>query len=472
MERAQQKTFTEGPIFSALIKFALPVLFALFLQSLYGAVDLIVVGQFGTAEDVSAVSTGSQLFLTVTDVVASLAMGITILLGQQIGGGHASEGGRTVEAGLKLLTIFGLIATVVFLIFAPNLAGVMNAPEEAFSKTVAYLRICGAGTLVIIYYNLIGAVFRAMGDSMTPLITVAIACVVNIFGDLLLIAGFHMGAAGAAIATVSAQFVSVVVSFVMIRRKDLPFRISFPNIIKAPGKIMGRIAGLGIPLALSNFLVSISFLVILAIVNRYGLYYSAGIGVAEKVCAFIMLVSAAFSQSMAAIVAQNYGAGKYERTVKVLKAGIGLSLCCGIVMGLLTFFFGNYMAGIFSKDAEIIQYAWDYLKAYAFDCFLTAFLFCFIGFYNGVGMTRFVMTQSITGAMLVRVPVSFLMSTITPVSLFRIGLATPCSTVVQIILCFIAFAYYKKKIKGLTEKKGKCVKQIMHQTDGESSVKS
>jgi len=444
MKKETVTTFTEGPILAPLIKFALPVLFALFLQSLYGAVDLLVVGWFGTSADVSGVSTGSQILQTITNLIAALSMGITIVLGQQIGEGRGKDGGKTIGAGIKLFLIVGIIITFVSLIFAQNLASIMNAPDEAMSQTVGYLRICGGGALIIIAYNLIGSIFRGIGDSKTPLITVFIACIFNIFGDLLFVAVFGMGAMGAAIATVMAQFVSVIASLYLISKKELPFELKLSDVKSAGANIIKKIFILGGPLALSDFLVSMSFLIILAIVNAHGLSQSAGIGVAEKVCAFIMLVSSAFMQSMAAFVAQNVGAGKMKRAVETLKCGIMVSLICGIVMGLLTFFYGNVMAGVFSSDSEVVAYAWDYLKAYAIDCFLTAFLFCFVGFYNGCGMTTFVMAQSITGAV-IRTIVSYIMSGVEPFTLFKVGMATPTSTVFQIALCFIAFYFFKKK---------------------------
>lgn len=436
------RNFTEGPIAVQLIKFALPVLMALFLQSLYGAVDLLIVGQFATSADVSGVSTGSQLLLTLTSIVASLSMGLTIILGQKVGEGNIKQGEKVIAAGINLFMIIGIAMLAIILFLAPELALLMNAPEEAYTATVNYLRICGAGMPVIIAYNLIGSIFRGMGDSKTPLKTVAIACVVNIIGDLMLIAGLHMGSTGAAIATVFAQLVSVICSFIIIRKQNLPLKIRKIDIIKSEKQLIGKILYVGSPLALSDMLVSLSFLVILAIVNAYGLEASAGIGVAEKVCAFIMLVASAFMQSMAAFVAQNIGAGKVDRALKALRIGISLSLGCGAVIGLFTFFKGDLLAGIFSNDPLVIANAWDYLKAYAIDCFLTAFLFCFVGFFNGAGMTKFVMVQGIIGAMLVRVPVSYFMSKSEPVSLFKIGLATPCSTIVQIILCFVALGYY------------------------------
>lgn len=442
--------FTEGKIVIPFLRFAGPVLMALFLQAMYGAVDLLIVGKFASSADVSAVSTGSQIMHTITNLISSMCMGMTIILGQKIGEKKASEGGRIIGSGLLMFLIIGILLTIVLPLSAPELAVIMHAPREAFELTVRYIRICGAGAIIIIIYNLIGGVFRGIGDSNTPLVTVLIACIFNIFGDLVLVAGFNLGTEGAAIATVAAQLISVVISWILISKKTLPFEFH-RNFIKWNGKIVKRILLLGTPIALQELLVGISFLVILAIVNAIGLKESAGIGVAEKVCAFIMLVPASFMQSMSAFVAQNRGAGKLDRAIKGFKSAVVISFSFGVVMFYIAFFHGDILSGIFSKDTGVILASADYLKAYAIDCMLTCFLFCFIGFYNGMGCTSFVMIQGIIGAFLVRVPVSFLMSKWEPVSLFHIGLATPCSTIIQIILCFGYLWIIKKR--GMIENK-------------------
>ena len=442
--------FTEGKIVIPFLRFAGPVLMALFLQAMYGAVDLLIVGKFASSADVSAVSTGSQIMHTITNLISSMCMGMTIILGQKIGEKKASEGGRIIGSGLLMFLIIGILLTIVLPLSAPELAVIMHAPREAFELTVRYIRICGAGAIIIIIYNLIGGVFRGIGDSNTPLVTVLIACIFNIFGDLVLVAGFNLGTEGAAIATVAAQLISVVISWILISKKTLPFEFH-RNFIKWNGKIVKRILLLGTPIALQELLVGISFLVILAIVNAIGLKESAGIGVAEKVCAFIMLVPASFMQSMSAFVAQNRGAGKLDRAIKGFKSAVAISFSFGVVMFYIAFFHGDILSGIFSKDTGVILASADYLKSYAIDCMLTCFLFCFIGFYNGMGCTSFVMIQGIIGAFLVRVPVSFLMSKWEPVSLFHIGLATPCSTIIQIILCFGYLWIIKKR--GMIENK-------------------
>ena len=423
-------SFIEGPILNPLLRFTFPVLLALLLQAMYGAVDLMVVGQFGQPADVSAVSTGSQVMHTVTALVTGLSMGATVLLGQKLGEGKPEEGGKVLGSAIALFAAVALVLTAAMLWAASPLARLMQAPAEAFAQTVIYVRICSGGAVFIVAYNVLGAMFRGLGDSNTPLLTVTIACAANIAG---------LGVAGAALATVLAQAVSVALSLLFIKRRGLPFSFSTRDIRFDP-RHTGRILRLGVPVALQDVLVSVSFLAIAAIVNGLGVIASAGVGVAEKLCGFIMLVPSSFGQSLSAFVAQNIGAGRKDRAKRAMLYGMGSSLCCGVVLAWLSFFHGSLLAGLFARDAAVIGAAADYLRAYAIDTLLTAILFCFIGYFNGRGNTAFVMVQGIVGAFLVRIPVSLFMSRLEPVSLFQVGLATPCSTVVQIVLFLGCYA--------------------------------
>lgn len=437
--------FTEGKIFSPLLKFVIPILMALFLQAMYGAVDLLIVGQFGNAADVSSVSTGSQVMMGVTSMITGLTMGITILIGQKLGEGKREEAGNVVGSGISIFAIMSIILTVLVVTFASSIATFMHAPTEAFDSTVSYIKICAMGSVFVISYNVIGGVFRGIGDSKTPLITVGIACVVNIIGDLVFVGIFKMAAIGAAYSTVMAQSTSVILSLLLIRKRGLPFDFSLKS-IKFHKNLTTQIIKFGAPIALQDVLVNLSFLVIMMIGNSMGVVASAGIGVAEKLVGFIMLIPMAFAQAVSAFVAQNYGAKKYNRSKRVLIYSILASLCCGIVMFYITFFHGNLLSGIFSKDEAVILAAWDYMKAYGIDCLFTAIMFSMVGYFNGCGRTTFVMIQGIIGAFCVRIPVSFIMSKLEPVSLFNVGLATPMSTFVQIILCISYFVYLSNKL--------------------------
>lgn len=442
----KHKNFSEGGILKGLIGFALPVLFALFLQALYGAVDLLIVGQFAATADVSGVATGSMVTHAITTVITGLTMGITVLVGHSIGEGNKEKAGRAIGSGIFMFIIFAIVLTLVVAVGASGISSLMHAPEDAFTQTVSYVRICGIGFIFVVAFNVLGGIFRGLGDSKTPLMAVAIACVFNIGLDILFVCGFHLGATGAALATVIAQGVSVILSLMIIRRQKLPFTFS-AGLIRFDKAIVARILRLGTPIALQDLLVSISFLIIQMVVNKMGVVESAGIGIGEKVCTFIMLVPLAYAQSMSAFVAQNVGARRLDRARRALLYGILTSFVVGVAMFFLAFFQGDLLAGIFTKDPAVILAAASYLKAYAIDCLLVSFMFCFIGYYNGCGNTFFVMAQGIIGAFAVRIPIVLFMSNLPEASLFMIGLGTPASSAAQIILCVIMFLATKKKME-------------------------
>ena len=447
MESNDLNNFTEGSIFRPLIRFALPILLSLFLQAMYGAVDLIIVGKFcGTAE-ISGVSTGSQFMNGVMSLLYGFAVAITVILGQRLGEKDAEGVRKTLASGIALFAGLGVLVTVLVAGFTEPMTKLVNAPAEAHSATFTYIRICGAGSIFILAYNLLGSIFRGIGDSRTPLVTVAIAAVINIGGDLFTVGLLHLGAAGAALATVAAQLVSVLLSLAMIRRlgrETLPF--TFGD-LRPDRQFLRNIIRVGIPLSLQDTLVTLSFMVILIIVNSLGVTASAGAGIGEKLCSFIMLISSACSSTLSAFVAQNVGAGRHDRAAKALFYLIGASFAVSVLVAWLSFFHGNLLAGLFANDPEVIAQAWDYLRAYSIDCLLTSFLFCFLGYYNGYAQTGFVMVQGLIGAFGVRIPVAYLMSRTVSPTLFKVGLSTPASSLVQILLCFVYLPVLRKKIR-------------------------
>ena len=435
----------EGNILKSLIRFALPILGALFLQATYGAVDLLVVGQFAETADVSGVATGSMLVHAIMMITIGLGMGITIMLGEAIGSGEKEKSSQIVGNGIWLFTSFGFFTALILFFGAEKLSYLMSAPDEAFDQTATYIKICGLGFIFITFYNVLGSIFRGIGDSKTPLITVAIACVINILADLIFVAVFKLNTAGAALATVLSQGLSVVFSLVFLsKKKNLPFKLT-REAMKIKKSILAKLLFLGTPIALQDLLVSISFLVIQTIVNSIGVIESAGVGVAEKVCAFLMLVPSAYMQAMSAFVAQNMGTGRPDRAKKALLCGISTSIAVGILMFFLAFFHGDMLSAIFDNNKAVVTASHSYLKAYGIDCLLTAFLFCFMGYFNGCEKTIFVMLQGIAGAFLVRVPVCFYMSSLPDTDLFLIGLATPASSLVQILLSLAMFFYMENK---------------------------
>ena len=410
----------------------MPVLGALILQAAYGAVDLLVVGRFGSTSGLSAVSTGSQVLNLVTFVVTQTAMGITVLIARYLGEKRPEQIGSVIGGSAIVFTIISVILFVVMVGFAHPISVLMQAPVEAVDLTATYVRICGGGIFFIVAYNLLSAIFRGLGDSTSPLLFVLVACIINIFGDLALVAGLHMDAAGAAIATVAAQACSVVFAVILLLKKQLPFEITkkdFRLNIQCQ-----RFLEIGLPLALQEFLTQISFLALCAFVNRLGLEASSGYGVACKIVNFAMLIPSALMQSMASFVSQNVGAGKLKRARQSMLTGIGVGLVVGCFVFALVMLKGDVLTGFFSTDEAVIRNGFAYLKGFAPETIVTAVLFSMIGYFNGNNKTVWVMTQGLIQTLLVRLPFAYIMSIQPNASLTMIGLAAPVSTMVGIIL--------------------------------------
>lgn len=436
--------FTQGNILKKLIRFMIPILGALVLQAAYGAVDLLVVGRFGSTAGLSAVSTGSQILNLVTFVITQLAMGITVLIARYIGEKSTNQIGQLLGGATVIFSMIAVVLFVVMAFFSNSLAILMQAPIEAISLTSFYVKICGAGIFFIITYNVLSAIFRGLGDSKSPLVFVAIACLVNIIGDLIFVAIFHMDAAGAAIATVLAQAISVILAFVMLKRRELPFHIAWKDF--RLNHQCRRFLNVGIPLALQECLTQVSFLALCAFVNRLGLDASSGYGVACKIVNFAMLVPSALMQSMASFVSQNVGAGKEERARKVLFTGMSVGVFVGIFVFVGVFFFGNYLTSIFTTDSSVILKGYDYLIGFAPETIVTAILFSMIGYFNGHEKTLWVMIQGIIQTLLVRLPLAYIMSVQPNASLTYIGLAAPVATCFGILLNAMYYQKMKRHI--------------------------
>ena len=441
-----KQDFTTGSIAGKMLNFMIPVLGALILQAMYSAVDLIIVGRFGTTEGISGVSTGSSIMNMVTFTVSALTTGVTVIMGRYLGERKNNRIGKLIGSAISFFLTVSVLLTILMVTLARPIAVLMQAPAEALDLTVTYIRICGAGYVFIVFYNFISSIFRGLGDSRLPLIFVTIACAVNIIGDLVLVAVLGMNVAGAAIATVLAQAVSVVMSIVIIvRKKDRGFIFSLKD-IRFSGEII-RFLRIGLPLAIQEMLTNLTFLALCAFVNRLGLDASSGYGVSQKIQSFIMLVPSSIMQSMAAFVAQNVGACKEKRARNAMLTGMAFGAGIGVFIFYAIFFHGDFLSGFFTKDAAVIARSFEFLRGFAPEAVVTSIMFSFMGYYNGHSCSVFVMLQGLAQSFLIRLPMSYLMSIRPNASLTGIGLAAPTATVFGIALSLLYYQRFRKTVQ-------------------------
>lgn len=438
----------ENKIGPTMLKFAIPFMIARLLQALYGAADMFVVGQYANSEAIAAVSIGSQIIQTVTGIVFGLSMGGTVLIGQAIGRKDGEAAAQSIGNLALVFLALAALVTPLMIAFTDLSVDLMQTPVEALEPARAYTFICACGIPFIIGYNAVSGIFRGLGDSRTPVIFIAIACVTNVVLDFVLVGGFRMGAAGAAIATVAAQAVSFLFSLLYIRRKGFAFPFGLRH-FSFEKSYAYRILRYGIPLAFQDILIGVSFLVITAVINTMGLIAAASVGVVEKLISFAMLPASAFSSAVATMTAQNYGAGRTDRAWKSLLYGIGYSLIFGVIVTLWAQFWPQSLTAIFSNDQLVIEGAAEYLRSYAWDCLVVSFVFSMNSFFTGIGNSMFTMVHNLISTFLVRIPVSWYLSRQPGTTLFHMGIAAPLATIVSVVICGV----YLWKQRGVLSEK-------------------
>lgn len=425
-----------GKVGPALLRFALPFLAASFLQQLYSTVDMMVVGRLSAnaAVSLTAVSTGGQLTYALTSMLIGLATGATVLIGQYVGSDRKEDISRTIGTMFPLFGLFAILISVFLAVLTGPLVALMQVPEAAVRESEQYLFICAIGMIFVGGYNMVSGIMRGLGDSTTPMVLVAIACVINIIGDIVLVGPLQMGAAGAAIATVAAQGLSFLFSLVLLhRRKDFPFDFKFSS-FRLHREQSSQLLKLGVPIAFQDFSIGISFLFITAFINRIGLNEAACVGVVGRVSCIAMLVPSAFMSAIAAMTAQNIGAGQPKRARSAMLYGMTISFIISTVLVILSELFPGPILSIFTEEAGVIEQGILYLRSNILDAALVSFVFCMNGFFSGCGHTTFSMVNNLISTYGVRVLGTLLMSLISGTTMFHIGLAAPAASAVQIVM--------------------------------------
>lgn len=434
-----QQDLTHGNIFQLLLRFSLPYLLSCFLQTFYGLADLFITGQFNGASTISAVSIGSQIMHMFVVIVAGLAMGATVTISRAVGAGHTKEVSKSIGNAAALFLLFAIIMTGILIVSTDSILALIATPAEALTEARQYLLICFAGVPFIIAYNVISAVFRGIGDSKSPMYFVCVAGIINILLDYLLIGPFHMGAAGAAFATVISQTISVIFALTALFRLKMGISISKKDFILKKQTIIA-ILRVGIPVALQDGLIQVSFLVITAIANQRGVQVAAGVGIVEKIISFLFLVPSAMLSSVSAIAAQNAGAEKHQRGITVLKYGIAVSIGFGVISTTVCELAAEQILGLFAnRDIVVIQMGSQYLRAYVIDSMIAGIHFCFSGYFCAYGKAFFSFIHNIISIAFIRIPGAYLASVLFPDTLFPMGLAAPCGSLLSVFICMIIF---------------------------------
>lgn len=399
-------SLTEGNIVKMLLVFAIPFLVANILQSLYGAVDLFVVGKYCDAESVAAVSTGTQVMQIITSLITGLTLGSTIIIGQYTGRRDYGKVKQTIGTTLSVFAVAALMLTLFMLVFERPLLELLDTPEKAFGQTMRYVATCSMGIFFICGYNAISAVLRGYGDSARPMHFAAAACVLNIALDFVFVGYCGWDVKGTALATVISQAVSMVIAVIYLKKKNFIFDFRLKS-FRPVGKIAKQLAVVGIPISFQELMVRISFLYLMAVMNRCGVYAAAVVGISSKFDVFAMLSATSMANALTAITAQNIGAGKPERARKSLWYGLGAALLVSFCFWLWAQCSPASMIRVFSKDENIIAAGIPFFQSCSYDYIMVTVVFCLNGYLNGCQKTVWTMVSCSAGALLLRIPMVY-----------------------------------------------------------------
>lgn len=447
------QNLTRGNALRNLWAFSVPFLLSYLLQALYSTVDMFIVGRFGNGSiSVAAVTNGGCIMMFILNITAGLTTGATVLIGKCVGANDREKLNKSIGTALSLFMICAGCLTIFLLAVLPFVLKIMHVPENALQETAAYAGICVTGVFFITGYNAFAAIFRGLGNSTAPMIFVAIACVFNVIGDLILVAGLKTGAAGAAIATVAGQGLSMLFAFFFMR-KNVDFSFTLKN-LKPDKAIVKELFRIGLPISVTGSLIDLSFMFITAIINTMGTAATAGVGIVGRINSFAMLPAISAMGAISAITAQNMGAGKPVRALYTLKLGIAGTMIFGISAMIAFLGFPEKIVGLFiDKNAfgaqETIEAGASYAKSFCLEYILVPVVFCTNGFFNGCGRSFFSMLNNVLCTFAFRVPMAWYFSTMAGASIFAVGFASPLASFASNILAVIYLSSGRWRKKGI-----------------------
>ena len=440
---------TKGSLFKNLVRFSLPYLLSCFLQTFYGLADLFIIGRFNKAPEITAVAVGSQVMHMLTVMLVGLVMGSTVAISRALGAKDKEKIARGIGNTITLFLGVALILTVLLVLLTGPIIGLLSVPKESVTETSRYLTVCFLGIPFITAYNVLAGIFRGMGDSKRPMYFVAIAGILNVGLDWLLIGPLKMGAVGAAIATVFSQGVSVAIALLVFRKLKLGVKLTREDLKPNP-QTMRQLLKVGVPIAVQDGFIQVSFMVITVIANRRGVDVAAAVGIVEKIISFLFLVPSAMLSTVSALAAQNAGAGKHERGREALKLGILITFVFGFVIAGICQFASTDMVRLFSKEEEaVIRLGGQYLRTYSLDCMIAGIHFCFSGYFAAYQRSMASFVHNVISVLLVRIPGAYLASVWYPETLYAMGLAAPLGSLLSVIICAWFYCWWQKKEKRL-----------------------
>lgn len=435
---------TEGPILTGIARFALPYMLAYFLQVLYGLADLYVIGLYCNADATAAVANGVQVMYMFTVIMIALSMGSTVGIAKAVGARDSDTLLRTVGNTLTLFISLAIVCALVMLGLRDTIISAIDTPAGAVEGTTDYLTICFIGIPFIVTYNVIASIFRGLGDTQRPMYFVAIACAINIVLDFLLIGHMGMGPRGAALSTALSQALSVVIAFCYMRRHSEVSKLKARD-LRPNGQTFGTILRVGVPVALQDGFIQLSFMIIMVIANGRGMTDSAAVGIVEKFIGILFIVPSAMLATVSAMGAQNLGAGKTDRARATLRTATIIAISFGTVIAAVMQMIPDKAVALFTNDPDVIKMGGGYLRGYVWDCVLAGIHFCFSGYFTACGLSIISFAHNFTAIVTARIPLAYLASASYPDTLYPMGLATCTGSLVSALICVVIYIVLRRR---------------------------
>ena len=445
-----ETNLSKGSVLKRLILFALPFLASNIIQSLYNVADMLIVGRFRGEISMSGVNIGGQVTFIMTNITIGLCAGATVLIAQNVGSGDRKSLKETISTVITMLLCAAVLLSSIMLVLKEPFLRMINTPKESFAEASNYLFITCLGIIFIFGYNALSGILRGMGDSKRPFYFVTIACITNIILDFILVAGFGMGATGAAIATVLSQALSMILCILYLVKNDFifDFKLKSYRIYKDKLKMIFRI---GLPTAVQNGVTSLSFLVITALVNEFGVFASAAVGVVGKFNGFAIMPAIAMGNSISTMAAQNIGAGEWDRAKKTCKIGTLIAIVISTSIFFLAQSFSGEILALFNDKQEVIDAGVVYIRTFSIDYLIVPWVFCINGLFIGSGHTTFSLINGILSALALRVPAAIFFGKVLHMGLAGIGLGAPVASFGSLLLV-IWFLFSKRWMVNVARK--------------------
>ncbi len=445
MGKKYEIDMTSGPIFSKILRFALPLMLSSMLQLLFNTADVIVVGRFCGASSLAAVGSTGSLTNLLVNLFIGFSVGTNVIAAQAVGSGDKNLARDTVHTSVLFSAICGVGLSIIGVVLCKPLLLMMDTPDDVIDKSALYMRIYFLGMPFSMLYNFCYAVLRAIGDTKRPMYYLVIAGVVNVVLNIIFVTVFHIDVAGVALATIIAQVISAVLIVRCLMRLDNSCKLYLKK-IRIKKRIMLKILKIGIPAGIQSTMFSVSNVLIQSSVNFFGKAVMAGNAAAANIEGFVYVAMEAIRQTSLSFTSQNYGAEKMDRVKKVFIECVATVAVIGIVLGNLVAHLGGYLLPLYTDELEVIQHGMVRFSYVAATYFLCGIMDTIIGAIRGLGSTVIPMILSVVWACGFRI---VWICTVFPLdkSIETVYISYPISWLSAAICQFMYFIWCFKRIK-------------------------